>query len=323
MATYRRAFLCAGASLALSAGAMTAASPAVSAQPAPPGRTGPQAARAYTAAVHCSTTELTSAINTGNSRIAATIQLAPNCTYNYTAAAGPASALPQITGRITLVGRTNTKIIRDPSATDQFRVVDVALGATFQATNVSFEGGDVDGDGGGIRNNGTTYLTLTNIRNNTATGDGGGLMNGTGASALVSSNSLISGNSGFSGGGVANYGNVRIATTRITGNTSPQDGGGGVYTSESGNTTISSSRIDSNFAEFAGGGVLNYGVTALYGVVIENNQNSATEGFPGGGVYNVIFNIPKPGVVISSGTTIRANIPDNCYPPGTIRGCAP
>ncbi|WP_149257117.1 hypothetical protein [Actinomadura sp. K4S16] len=323
MGAYRRVFLGAGAFAALSAAGMAAASPTVPARAASPDRAEPMAAHQFKADVLCDTGELKSAIETGNTKPAATIRLAPNCTYGYTTANGPASALPQITGRITLVGQTGTKIARDPSATGQFRVADVAPGATLEATNVSFEGGDVDGEGGGILNNGTLYLFRSGVSDNKATGDGGGLSNGSGATALISTSSTISGNTGVSGGGVANSGDLRIAVTRITGNTSPQDGGGGVYTSESGRTTISSSRIDNNFAEFAGGGVLNYGVTALYGVTIENNQNSAAQGFPGGGVYNVVYNIPTPGVVTSVGSTIRANIPDNCYPPGTIRGCEP
>jgi hypothetical protein len=323
MDAYQRVFLGTGVFVALSAGGMTAGPPAVAARAAIPDRAEPMAARQFTTDVMCDAEELRSAIATGNTRFAATIRLAPNCTYGYTAPAGPASALPQITGRITLAGQSGTRIVRAPSATGRFRVVDVAPGATFQATNVSFEGGDVDGEGGGIRNNGTLTLFRSTIRDNKATGDGGGLSNGSGATALVSTSSVISGNTGVSGGGVANSGGLRIATTRITGNTSPEDGGGGVYTSETGSTTISSSRIDGNFAEFAGGGVLNYGVTALYGVVVENNQNSAAQGFPGGGVYNVTQNIPTPGVVTSVGSTIRANVPDNCYPPGTIPGCAP
>lgn len=272
--------------------------------------------------VPCNTGQLTAAVNTANTQGTGTLLLAANCNYSYLTAAAPSSALPQITGNMQIYGQTGTKISRDPNASEKFRIIDVAAGATLLVTNVSIEKGNVDGDGGGILNNGTVNLAHTDIRDNVATGDGGGINNASlGATATIQSSSTVSGNIGSSGGGVANYGKASILGSAVTTNTA-NGGGGGIYTNENADTTISSDHVDHNFAEFAGGGVLNFGTTRLYGAVIEYNRNSATEGFPGGGIYNVTQNIPTPGVVTSANSTIRFNQPTNCYPAGTIAGCA-
>jgi hypothetical protein len=140
----------------------------------------------------CSTDALVTAIDTANSSGPARIDLRPYCTYDITAPAAATDGLPVITGDITLVGGPNTVIERSASASDPFRILDVAAGGTLSVTGISIQNGSVSGLGGGIQNAGTLKLKHVTLSGNHAS-NGGALANLTGATARVL-NALIATN---------------------------------------------------------------------------------------------------------------------------------
>jgi hypothetical protein len=111
--------------------------------------------------VPCSSPSLVAAVNTANTLSAATLRLAPNCTYSITTPAGTA-ALPQITGQIAFVGGPSTTIRRDPAVVAAFRIIDVGPTGVLRVAGIS------------IQNFGTTSLDRTLVVFNRAANGGGG-----------------------------------------------------------------------------------------------------------------------------------------------------
>ncbi|MCJ7444849.1 MAG: hypothetical protein MUO26_10020 [Methanotrichaceae archaeon] len=127
-----------------------------------------------------------------------------------------------------------------------------------------------DNSGGGISNdvNGIAILSVqdSNIYNNIATGNGGGIFN----QAFYGSNSIIS-----------------VQNSDIYNNTALRNGGG-IYNDAFGNATLSveDSNIYNNKAKEAGGGICNiayYGNATLSVQHSDIHDNTASDG---GGIYN-------------------------------------
>ena len=84
---------------------------------------------------------------------------------------------------------------------------------------------------------------------------------------------------------------------------------------------MNNSRVNNNRAGGDGGGIANGvplgGPVPLIGgpVTLNQSQVSGNTTAHGGGVFNF------GGTVTLRGTSITANNPDNCEPPGTIAGC--
>jgi hypothetical protein len=267
--------------------------------------------------VPCSSATLSGAITTANGLGTAILRLAPNCTYSITTPAVATSALPQITGNITLLGGPSTTIRRDPAAPTTFRVLDVAAGATLHARGIAIQNGN-DITGGGILNSGTVTLDFVTLSgNNATTGDGGGFANGTATAHALIVHSLIKGNTAGGGGGIANSGTLTLVDSRVTANSAPIGGGGGIVGELDSTAIIIRSTLDHNFVGFGGGGILNFGALSLDRTLIVSNANGAAEGFTGGGVYNV----SPPGTVNSRRSIIRGNRPTNCFPSNAVQGC--
>lgn len=139
--------------------------------------------------------------------------------------------------------------------------------------------------GGGIFSEETSTLTLidSEISNNTAGEDGGGIQN---FGDMTITNSLIKGNSAvrFSGGiGIdAPLKTVSISNTSIVSNTSRD--GGGIYNRNAA-TIVSGSIITGNIANDRGGGIFNnrpVAVMTVTNTIIDNNFARIS----GGGVHN-------------------------------------
>jgi hypothetical protein len=81
--------------------------------------------------------------------------------------------------------------------------------------------------GGGIYHEGGVLKVIrSNVKNNSATAGGGGIVVGSYGSDAFIINSLISGNSApFYGSGIANVGNLSIINSTVTGNVSDYTGG--------------------------------------------------------------------------------------------------
>ncbi|MBL8761017.1 MAG: right-handed parallel beta-helix repeat-containing protein [Phycisphaerae bacterium] len=134
-----------------------------------------------------------------------------------------------------------------------------------------------------------SIIALT-IKNGNAAGIGGGGFYNHGGTLSIS-NSIISGSTGYSGGGVLSTGTLTITGSTISGNAATY--GGGVNTS--GTTTISDSVIEEN-SSLGGGGVSSGGT-----LTISNSTISGNEGEWGGGVRNTF------GTLTISNSTISGN----------------
>jgi len=201
--------------------------------------------------------------------------------------------------------------------TPDFRIFNIASASL----NVSISGltianGKLSGfaSGGGISNNGTGTVTVTNstISGNTAK-NGGGIFNNTSA-ALTITNSTISGNTANGngpgegdGGGISIPTNCTVTLTNstISGNSAKQ--GGGISINVNNTVTLTNSTISGNSARQFGGGIS----TALGGVNVRNtliavNTAATWPDFSGALTsqgYNLIGN--------TSGTTITGSTTGN------------
>jgi hypothetical protein len=289
------------AAVAIAGAALTAAAPAAQAQ-AVVGTLG--AIR-----VPCSTDALAAAINTANSGGGATLSLAGNCTYTITTPTTAATGLPAITGYIGLMGGKNTVISRSSAASTAFRILDVAAGGALRLIGISVRNGSTSGLGGGIQNAGTLLLNKVVLSGNTA-GNGGGLANLTGATANVIQ-TVFDGNTttGVGGGGIINSGSLTLLGSSFSGNTAPINGGG-LNTQATGTSRIVESVFERNVSGGLGGGMSNLGTTSLDGTLVRLNTGSG-----GGGIATGNNNVTLSVSIVSN------NIPDNCNPLNTIRGC--
>ena len=161
--------------------------------------------------------------------------------------------------------------------------IENVAGSTLDILRTTITGNTANSQGGGIYNNNTGWLNITDsvVSNNTTTSGsfgGGGIYNYAGAvtvtrstfadnhangqgrgGAILNGSTLIVDSSTFSantaagdGGALENGGTATIANSTFSGNTSA--GYGGAINAASG-TTITHSTITANAAEFGGGGI--------------------------------------------------------------------
>ncbi|MCC9601933.1 dockerin type I domain-containing protein [Stieleria sp. JC731] len=189
---------------------------------------------------------------------------------------------------------------------------------------------DVDGDGSpdGYRvtgpaaagtlaaTGGTVTIANATISNNSASGDGGGIVNESGVMTIT--DTTITGNvsggdePGEGGGGIANFGGtLQISDSDITNNMAVEGlgNGGGIVNNDGGVLVVSGGTISGNSAARAGGGVENAGTATFESVefagndtginggalhtsgpwsatFIDSNISSNTAGAEGGGLWN-------------------------------------
>ncbi|QPP08026.1 hypothetical protein G4Z16_18290 [Streptomyces bathyalis] len=291
-------------------------------------------------------TALKNAINRANaSANAGRIVLASHCTYTLTTADNPDDGLPEITGNVTITGR-DTTIRRSPSATQDFRIFHVpAAGGprTLTLDSLTVSGGSLPNfAGGGLWNNGTLNLNRTTVRDNraetsagihntggrlnldhstvernTATRNGGGILNGRNqlldqpgtltmkGGALLNNRALNDG-----GGGLENLrSTANLDSVAVKGNTAPRGGGINQFV---GTLHLKSATLSNNIA-VTGAGLRNSFSTAtlVRSLVTRNTAITA-----GGG----IFNENSSSVMLRDSRVVR-NRPDNCSPAGSVSGC--
>ena len=179
------------------------------------------------------------------------------------------------------------------------------VGAVEVLTGCIITGNTATGRAGGIYNSGTLTLTDSTVSDNTAY-EGGGIYNSSYATATVTG-STITGNStpstGGGGGGVANFGQLIMVDSNVTGNTAVL--GGGIYNLFGGVVTLTDCTISGNFAYVGGGGLLNYGASATLTDCTVSNNTILTGGVynsGGGGIYN-----GGTSTLTLTGTTISGN----------------
>lgn len=124
------------------------------------------------------------------------------------------------------------------------RVLQVNPGVTAEVSNLTVTNGAIEGDGGGISNQGALTLFNTVLSDHTAAGGSGGAIDNTGT--LTITNSTLSGSTADnSGGGIANSGTLVLTDTTLSNNTA--DLGGAI--SNIGTLAISGSTFTGNTAQ--------------------------------------------------------------------------
>ena len=189
--------------------------------------------------VPCRTPALIAAINAANSRGGATINLAPGCTYNLTAASSPNATLgdtglPVITSQITLNGFRTT--IAGNGST--FRILMVASSGKLTLRGLTITGGNTPGPGGGIFNlEGTLVLNRTRVTGNASAGgmmsSGGGIASGTlgtgpVGTAVLNFSRVDHNTTSGSAGGILNHGGTLILNASKVDDNTAAGGGGGI-----------------------------------------------------------------------------------------------
>ena len=158
----------------------------------------------------------------------------------------------------------------------------------------------------------TLGITGATISNNTATGNGGGLLinnstSGTDTTATINATSILTNTATGSGGGVyITGGSLTVENgSSISGNTAGTDGGGifnaGALTID--NATVASNTASGAGATNGGGGIFNAGgsVVTDAATTISNNSADGTSG-SGGGIFN-----DTGGTLDINGSTISGN----------------
>ncbi len=173
--------------------------------------------------------------------------------------------------------------------------------STANLIDCTITGNSATNDGGGIINGNYSTVTLSDsdLSGNEAGGDGGGLMNDGFSGQARLYGSSISNNSAEDGGGIATigastryFGPIGAATSvtdcTISGNTAASRGGG-VETFKYGVTTVSGSTVSGNSAGGSGGGLWNEGGTTLV--------NSTLSGNRAGRVWRRTVQLPVQGLL--------------------------
>ena len=138
----------------------------------------------------------------------------------------------------------------------QDRVFDVHSGSSLELVDLTVRGGNVQGNGGGIRNAGTLSLSRVAVLGNRATGgDGGGIYsNGQGSSVGVARSAVTGNTASGVGGGIA-AGFLIVATDSTISGNSAGTKGGGIYTYDLAEGQIANVTIANNQAGTEGGGI--------------------------------------------------------------------
>lgn len=241
-----------------------------------------------------------------------TITLAAN--GNFTAQDQPALTIPA-RSEVTLDLNGNTLNRNLTSATAEGYVIHVNSNATLILSNGTVRGGNNNGNGGGIYNEGTLHMTDVIVTGNHANktnnvwGTGGGIYNAAGSNfsmenGSITNNSAYGGGGGIHGAGVNNFSMDGVTVSH----NSATSKGGGVRLKTSGsllcsisNCTITSNSLPNNDDQAMGGGIYlegpNNANVQISASTISNNSANQN----GGGVY----------LALGSATFTNCNIKEN------------
>jgi predicted outer membrane repeat protein len=294
--------------------------------------------------VRCSTAALTADISADTT--GAALQLAPDCTYLL------ASALPDVTADLTLVGTGSYATIKRSGAAPAFSLLTVTSGAHLMTDGVNFTSGAprtslavrstwpmarspsrgasspaIPAASPGLVVNGGVF------KQNTAPSEGGAIFSRDG---MTLTGPVFSyNNAGADGGAVCNFGPA--AVTRATFAHNSARIGGGFYNNWT--VDLSGSSFTANTAA-GGGGLYNRDIAAVSGTSFTANTDAVAGGAiqqdsqhplamtasrveynrapagAGGGILD------GGGTVALSGTTVAWNRVNNCSPAASVAGCA-
>ncbi|KRV46392.1 hypothetical protein AQ490_10760 [Wenjunlia vitaminophila] len=238
--------------------------------------------------VDCNETALRDAITAANNAGGGSLSLRPGCTYTLT------TPLPDITGRLVIDANRST-ITRDTTA-PSFGILTVRGSLALEEATIT--NGDAPDFGGGIANYGNLTVTSSNIRDNHARFSGG-IGGFTNTQTQILSSNITNNRADVNGGGMANDGVMRVISSRVNNNTAGSLGGG---LANDGLLYVVQSNVNANQAN-RGGGLANVGNTST---VIESNINDNTAASAPGGVLNT------SGSVFLLFSRVNGNTPTNC-----------
>ncbi|HEY6045085.1 MAG TPA: NF038122 family metalloprotease, partial [Pyrinomonadaceae bacterium] len=219
-----------------------------------------------------------------------------------------ASALPDINHNVNINGPGANQLTVQRSTqigTTNFRVFTISSGRTVAISGLTISNGLVPGgSGGGVLNNNSGTLTLTDCNvygNSVGTtegfGAGGGIYN---AGSLILNNCRVGGTaagqpntSGANGGGITTVGTLQMNEGLIAGNSES-----GIYVG-GGTAALIGVTVSNNSARNTGGGVRVGAVANLVGCGIANNI--ATYG--GAGIYNGLGTVKLIDSTVSGNTS--------------------
>ena len=241
-------------------------------------------------------------------------------TITGTAEDASASGDLDITTEVTIQGNGVTNTVIDAGGVGGLdeRVLHVLTGGNLTLDSLTVSGGNATGSfpnhrGGGllIESGAEATVTGSTVSGNTASDDGGGLMN---RGTATISRSTVSGNTASDdGGGLINYGTATINGSTVSGNTASSDGGG-LFNGTGGAATVISSTITGNMASRHGGGIHNNdnAVTVISSTITGNTSDAdgntiGTGGglwtFNDGVTFSTLFNTIVAGNLQGTGTT--------------------
>ena len=156
------------------------------------------------------------------------------------------------------------------------RVFDIQSGSA-ALLGLTVSGGKAVNGGGLYNNRGTLALSNVTVSGNTASGDGGGLFNGS-------------------------YGTLSLTDCTVSGNAAG-NAGGGLYTEPVDTLTLSNVTVSGNTAGLPGGGVfIGGGTSTLINCTVSGNSAGST----GGGLY--VFDTPTLINTIVAGQTTGGDV---------------
>jgi hypothetical protein len=161
-------------------------------------------------------------------------------------------------------------------------------GAQLSLTNSAIFSDTASAHGGGLFNAGSAVVDGSDLHDNQAGGNGGGISNGTPAAQLTLTNgSNVRDNSASVGGGLFNAGTATVDGSTVgPGNGATGGNGGGI--SNAGPpaqlTLTNGAVIRDNTASVHGGGLFNAGTATVDGTTV--GPNNAATGGNGGGISN-------------------------------------
>jgi len=250
-----------------------------------------------------------------------------------------ASSQLTINKSLTIDGTGHTIVLNGPgsysgSCGPCYPVFSIVAGTTVKLLNLTVANGAVTGNGGGIENLGTLYVTNSTISGNFAQSNGGGIFNNGGT--VYVTNSTISGNqSKFHGGGIQNgfvqWGSdLYVVNSTISGNTATSEGGGIYNTpdyspSEKMNVTLkntivanNTSATNQNCANHAtltdGGGNLVWGDTTCPGTNADPKLNALADN--GGHTQTMALGSDSAAIDAGNATTCAATVGPASYGAG-------
>jgi MBG domain (YGX type)/Right handed beta helix region len=218
------------------------------------------------------------------------------------------SALPDLSNNIVLdgPGALDLTVQRDPNAA-AFSVFTVDSGVTVNLSGMTIAGGNAgfySGNGGGVDNFGTLTVSNSVLSNNSAW-MGGGIYDETGGKLAVSGTSFTGNSANVNGGGIFNDSSstATVSGSTFTGNSALGiyfgTDGGGVFNEIGGMLTVRDSIFANNSASLNGGGIGSSGILTVSGSTFTGNV--ATN--DGGGIFNDSSNTATVSSCTFSGNT--------------------